>query len=294
MERRKLPGFTKRAPVVNGIFYPDNREVLIRQLKSWGLKEGSTGYWKQSLETRFPAASAILAPHGAWDLSGSVAGTAFAEIQKDPSTIIDRVLLLGTIHNRTEEGIYLSESAFFETPLGDLPVDGKLNEELASCSPNIKIYDIPHLSEHSLEVLLPMVKYCFPSARIVPLLMAGSKSSLISCLAKTLGLVLEKYMEKSLFVISSNVSCNPDPVLALSLAQEFCSLVTDRDVRNYLGRLAAGHISACGGALVGALFESGLLGSKLFSALCPLTQAREENGETVYYCAFNAQLSEYT
>ncbi|MDR1903650.1 MAG: AmmeMemoRadiSam system protein B [Treponema sp.] len=53
-----------------------------------------------------------------------------------------------------------------------------------------------HLTEHSLEVLLPLVKCCFPSAEIVPVLMGGSRQSLISVLARTLNLVLETRMKR--------------------------------------------------------------------------------------------------
>ena len=293
MERNKLPGYARRPPVANGIFYPENREGLIKQLKSWGLKPGAATLnvpgWSGGAEER---RLAILAPHGAWELTGKLAGCAFAALQEDPALTIDRVLLLGTTHDTTEEGIYLTESAFFETPLGDLWVDGKINRELAFCSSHIKIFDIPHLSEHALEVLLPMVKYCFPSAKIVPVLMAGKKPALISGLARAMGIVLEKYSEKSLFVVSSNVSCSHDPALALAMAREFCGHIEDMDARNFLACLEAGRISACGGALVASLLESGLICGRPFSALCPLAQAAGENGNTFYYGAFSTRRTE--
>ena len=293
MDRSRLPGFASRPPVVNGIFYPEKREVLIRQLESWGLKEGAfslnTSRWSGGMVEK---RQAILAPHGAWELTGKLAGCAFAALQEDPALAIDRVLLLGTTHNSAEEGIYLSESAFFETPLGDLWVDEKINRELAFCSSQIKIYDIPHLSEHALEVLLPMVKYCFPSAKIVPVLMSGKKPDLISGLARALGIVLEKYSEKSLFVVSSNVSCSHDPALAHDMALEFCGHIEDMDTRNFLSCLEAGRISACGGALVASLLESGLFCSRPFSALCPLAQAAGENGNTFFYGAFSTRRTE--
>ena len=292
MESIRLTGLAKRAPVVNGIFYPENREVLVRQLDSWGLKEGVFSLTGYEHSGGAKGGQAILAPHAAWELTGRLAGCAFAALQEDPALTIDRVLLLGTTHNSAEEGIYLSESAFFETPLGDLWVDQKINRELAFCSSHIKIYDIPHLLEHALEVLLPMVKYCYPSAKIVPVLMSGKKPALISCLAKALWIVLEKYAEKSLFVVSSNVSCNNDPALALAMAREFCSHIADMDARNFLACLEAGRISACGGALVASLLESGLMRGRHFSALCPLAQAAGENGNTFYYGAFNARRTE--
>ena len=287
MERAKNHAARKRSPVVNGIFYPESPEALRGRLLSWGLKKGencsSTG------------GQAILAPHGAWELTGSIAASAFAAVQSKgektgqrPSLRppISKIVLLGKSHQSGEEGIYLSESASFETPLGDLQVDRKLTRQLASCSTLIRVNDIPHLSEHSLEVLLPMVKYCFPEAGIIPILMSGGRQLLISTLARALRIALEDYMEESLVIISSNVSQNPDPALALSMADEFSSLLAKMDARAFVGGLSSGRINASGGALAGALLESGLLEGGSFSALCPLAQGKGEQGETIFYGAF--------
>ena len=262
--------------MVNGIFYPENPEALASRLASWGLKEDSAASGGQ----------AIFVPHGAWDLTGSIAAQAFAAVQKNNRKPgFKRVLLLGAYHNPNEEGIYLSESASF---VPGLRVDQKLNRRLTSCSTLIRINDIPHLLEHSLEVLLPLVKYCFPEVKIVPILMSGGRPALISGLARALRISFEECMEESLIVISSTVSQNPDPAAALSMADEFRSILEAMDTRAYLSCLAAGRISACGGALLGALLESGLLEGKQFSSLCPLAQSMEENGETVCYGAFGA------
>ena len=282
MERRERSGVKRRASVVNGIFYPENREALTERLFSWGLKEGSAG-------TSVGGGQVILAPHGAWNLTGSIAASAFSAAQnlkERSSRPVNRVLLLGTHHHFAEDGIYLSESASFETPLGNIQVDQKLNRKLASCSTTIKINDIPHLSEHSLEVLLPMVKYCFPEAKIVPILMGNGSQALISGLGGALKIVLDEHMEESLIVISSNVSQSSDPDLAESMADEFRSLLENMDTRAYLASFESGGISACGGALVGSLLESGLFDGKSFSALSPFSCSPGENNETVYYGAF--------
>ena len=280
MSGTKKGGIRRRSPVVSGIFYPESPGALYNTLVSWGLKEG-----------RGRGGQVIIAPHGAWDFSGNIAGKAFAAVQKkSPKTgsCLSRVFLLGKCHQPAEEGIYLSDSAAFETPLGDLYVDHVMNRKLASCSTLIRINDIPHLGEHSLEVLLPPLKFCFPEAAIVPIVMSGTRPLLVSGLSRALRIVLEKYMEESLVIISSNVSRSPDPALALSMAEDFRSLLESMDSPSFLARLSAGRISASGGALVGALLESGLLDGRRFSALCPMASCTGENSETVYYGAFGA------
>ena len=280
MGLKRAAELRKRSSVVNGIFYPESPETLTDMLAAWGLTTGSAN-----------GGQVIFAPHGAWDLTGSIAASAFAAVQKQNGQAgksIRRVLLLGSCHDSSEEGIFLSESASFEPPQGELQVDQKFNRRLASCSTLIRINDIPHLCEHSLEVLLPLVKHCFPEAKIVPILMSGRRPLLISCLAKALRIILEKHMEESLIVVSSTVSRNSDPDIALSMADEFRSLLEAMDTKAYLSSLAVSRISACGAAVLGALLESGLLDGKHFSSLCPLVQSMGENGETVYHGAFAA------
>jgi len=291
MVKSRHSGVRRRYPVVNGIFYPDCQESIIAALASWGLRDVSiNGRGSSGL-------MAIIAPHAAWDISGTVAGAAFAAAQYERAAAvpaargnsvrnISRVVLLGPCHASVEEGIYLSESVSFHTPLGELPVDQRLNREMASCSTFIRINDIPHLSEHCLEVLLPLVKYCFGGIRIVPILVSGARPAIISCLARALRITLEKYINECLIVISSNVSWNSNAALAMSMAGEFQSLLESMDAEAFLAALAAGRVSACGGAPVGALLESGLLDGSHFSAVGPLVRGIEEQEETVYYGAF--------
>ena len=87
-------GIPRRSPVVNGIFYPNNPEILVSKLASYGLQK-----------TFCPGGQAILAPHAAWDLTGGIAALAFSGLQEKKETSgqnINRVLLLGTCHNSDE------------------------------------------------------------------------------------------------------------------------------------------------------------------------------------------------
>ena len=275
----KGSGLKKRPSIVNGIFYPETKGEITDMLISWGLKPGAAS-----------GGQIILAPHGKWDQTGSVAASAFKSLQQKPyDKSFKRMLLLGVDHNYTEEGIYLFESYSFETPQGDIEVDQSFNQILTSCSTLIQINDTPHLLEYSLEVLLPFVKHCFPEVKIIPVLMRGKRPMLISCLAKALRVTFENHMEESIILVSSNVSRSSDASRALSMAEEFSSILEAMDTHSFLTRFAAGNITACGAAILGALLESGLLDGKSFQPTCPMVECREESGETVYHGAFVAR-----
>jgi len=267
-----------RSPIVDGLFYPEDTTGVLSYMQSIGLKRGKGGL-----------ARAIIAPHGAWDISGSLAGAAFASAggrtgRESPS----RVVLMGPIHDKREQGIFLTNSHSFQTPLGDIPVDEEASGWLASYSPLFEIDDIPHLHEHSIEVLLPFVKYCFPHASIVPVLMGRPHVQYTSVLANALRAVFEPVMENTLLVISLNLTSHSSEAAALNMAGEFVRLFREGKHGELCAALQDGRIANCGGALVAALLLSGLMNtSHPRVASDSLLSARTEQDKTVYYGAFS-------
>jgi AmmeMemoRadiSam system protein B len=197
---------------------------------------------------------------------------------------VSTVVILGTIHHAAAPGIYFSDSSFFTTPLGRLRVNQDICESLASCSTLFEINDIPHLQETSVETLLPMVKRCFPAATIVPILMKGAQPRLISALARALRVIMEPVMATTLLVVSSNVSVHADEQAAREGAETCVRLLVEQKTPSFLAGLYDGRISSCGGALIAALLESGLVADKsAYLTSSPLTSARGERGDTSYY-----------
>jgi AmmeMemoRadiSam system protein B len=211
------------------------------------------------------SASAIIAPHGAWDLSGAVAAAAFSAAAGRVSgraDAISRVVILGNIHRIEKPGVFFSESHFFETPLGKLPVDLRICEALRSCSTLFELNDIPHLQETSVEVLLPLAQFCFPRAAIVPILMGGRQPRLISALARALRIILEPIMANTLLAVSANIAIHGDERTARRGAETCIRLLEENRGDEFIAGVYDGRISSCGGALIASLLESGLMDGK--------------------------------
>ncbi|MDR1173962.1 MAG: AmmeMemoRadiSam system protein B [Treponema sp.] len=274
-----------RFPIVANLFYPDDAAEVAARLYAYGLEKGKGG-----------RAKAIIAPHGSWDISGMIAAGAFitAAGRTEGPDRVERVLMLGPIHGETEKGIFLSESDYFSTPLGSLAVDHLYSANLAALSPFFVVDDIPHLKEHSLEVLLPLVKYCFPQALIIPILLGGLGSEYISILADALGKVFGPLMNNTLCIVSCNLSVNPDPSLARIQAEEALKLLLNKDPRQFGTALSLKKVSSCGSALAASLLESGLV-KDLEAKTCaapfngPMLSARGEENTVVYYGAISYQ-----
>jgi AmmeMemoRadiSam system protein B len=267
-----------RSPMVDGLFYPEEKAAALAYMRSIGLQKGKGGL-----------AQAIIAPHGAWEISGSLAGAAFASAagrtgRRSPS----RVVIMGPIHDNREKGLFLSDSHSFQTPLGEIPVDQQATEWLETYSSHFEEDDIPHLHEHSIEVLLPFVKFFFPHVPIVPVLMGGAREKYITTLAHALRAVFEPVMDETLFVLSFNLAVHSAEAAALDMAGECIKLFNEGRYDELSSSLKNGRIASCGGALVAALLQSGLLDeTRPALASESLLSAQGDRDKTVYYGAFS-------
>ncbi|MDR0442875.1 MAG: AmmeMemoRadiSam system protein B [Treponema sp.] len=263
-----------RCPVVAGMFYPDEKPETLEYIRAFGLERNKGGY-----------ARAIIAPHGAWGFSGALVSDAFSAAAGRNGDV-SRVIIMGPIHDKREKGLFLSNSHSFHTPLGNIPVDEEITEELEFYGNYFEINDIPHLGEHSIEIILPFVKYCFPGASIVPILMGQPRAEYISDLAQALKTVITPVLNETLFVVSCNLSSDNDEVRAKYLARECLRLFSEKDPSALACAILDGRINACGGALVASLFESGLLDGMYshFSTENMVSAVGVENN-TVFYGA---------
>ena len=256
----------RRSPTLAGIFYPEDPKAAEAVLRAF--ESGS----RQLRPPTGDAALALIVPHAGWDLSGRVTSDAFAAAS---GRKVSTVVIVGPIHENSlhgsalhkrslqrseEEGLFLSESEYFETPIGDLPVDRELCGELESCGTFFFINDSPHLAEHSIEILLPFVKRTFPSAAIVPVLVGGNRAPIVTTLARGLDLVFGPIADSTLFVVSTNLCAKIAAQTANEHADRFAACLSAGEPELILDGLANGTISACGAAGCAALLETVFLG----------------------------------
>jgi AmmeMemoRadiSam system protein B len=276
---RKNPGGEKiRSMIAAGLFYPEDPAQAETELVSLGMQSAGSG-----------RAAAIFVPHCAWSISGRPTAQAFLRCPREGEGL-SQIVLLGTIHYKKLKGVFISESDCFETPLGNIPVSRKLCGDIASCSTLFEINDIPHLQEHTHGVLLPFIKYRFPRTPLVPVLMGGNDSQLVSALARALRVIFEPVLERTLFIVPTCLSMHQEQDEAEKQAQLFLSLLTEKGGRELIKAQAQGTISACGAPLTAALLESGLFGGhKAVLASDSLLCTRELSGEFVYYAGLSLE-----
>ncbi|KAK2388883.1 hypothetical protein QL285_062520 [Trifolium repens] len=123
--------------------------ILSEELEGW---LNSCGLTKSS-DVR-----GVIAPHAGYSYSGRAAAYAFGNI--DPSNI-KRVFLLGPSHHYYTPKCALSTATVYKTPIGDLPIDLEVNEQLKATG-KFETMDIRvDEAEHSMEMHLPYLARVF-------------------------------------------------------------------------------------------------------------------------------------
>ncbi len=147
---------------VAGQFYPGEPSHLEQLLE---------GFFRKAADGR--DARGIVSPHAGYVYSGKTAARAFSAI--DPS-FDGTFMVLGPSHR----GFLTCASAVpWETPLGILETDTAFVDRL-----EVEVDELSHRDEHSLEVQMPFIKYRFPRARVVPVMMGAQDPASAAHLAE--------------------------------------------------------------------------------------------------------------
>lgn len=218
-----------KRPAVAGLFYPADSTELQTQV---------TTFLEQATAHSNAPPKAIIAPHAGYIYSGPIAGSAYAQLLEQRSTI-QRVVLLAPAHRVAFNGIARSSAIAFETPLGEIPVDTGQLERIRELT---VLNDLAFEEEHSIEVQLPFLQEALEAFSLVPLLVGQAE-------AEAVAVVLEQLWggTETLIVISSDLSHYLDYTTAKQV---------DAATSQAIERLAPerlNHESACGRIPVGGL-----------------------------------------
>lgn len=254
-----------RPPAVADAFYPGNPSVLTATVDQLLAAAAS------------PSAAppkALIVPHAGYIYSGSTAALAYAALQPLRQQI-KRVVLLGPTHRVAVNGLAVSESGAFATPLGDIPLDLDAIAQLRDL-PQIVFSDRVHAQEHSLEVHLPFLQRVLDDFKLVPLAVGEASPQAVAE-------VLERLWggPETLIVISSDLS----HFLNYSAAQQ-----VDRNTCQHILQLDA-HIrpeQACGAFPVnGLLLAAGQRGlTPQLIHLCNSGDTAGDKNRVVGYASF--------
>ena len=192
---------TVRQPAVAGQFYPETAARLQGAIEA---------FLHDAVPPRPERPIAILVPHAGYIYSGQIAADAFRQAGAHH---YDTVVIIGTNHTDPEfTRVAIHPGAAFRTPLGTVPIDDGLRNELirqdGDCVADARV----HAHEHSVEVQVPFVRYLFPAAKIVPVVIGRPEVGLCTRFGRALARAAKD--RQILIVASSDLSHYPSAVNA--------------------------------------------------------------------------------
>ncbi len=252
---------TVRKPVVAGQFYTGNPAALRAEVKRY-LDEANPPPVEGEIV-------AIVSPHAGYMYSGHVAGHGFSMVR---GKRFDIVVIISPCHVEYFGYSSIFPGKAYETPLGEVPVDGELSEAIAGGSDLVRLDGKGHVSmpgrrgEHALEVQLPFLQVALGDFKIVPIVMGDQSDANIAALGKAIGAALKD--RKALIVASTDLSHFHDGSTAEKLDRVFIEKLESFDPDELTGALAKKTTEACGGGpTAAAMIAAAELGAKTCTVL---------------------------
>jgi AmmeMemoRadiSam system protein B len=136
-------------------------------------------YFDQTEDPELDAVpSAIVAPHLDYQRGWPNYAAAYCSLRQTSPP--DRVVVLGTNHFGIGDGVVLTEFGF-QSPLGKCAPDSRVVEQIVGKLGRPAIVDqLDHLGEHSVQLHLPWLQYCFGNVPVVAALVPDPFSTLIA------------------------------------------------------------------------------------------------------------------
>lgn len=230
-----IPGNT-RFPAVAGSFYPADSLVLQSSVQSYLDNAGKKVCNSKPL--------AMIVPHAGYIYSGPIAANGYSQLIPFAGQI-SRVVLLGPSHRVPFSGIASCSHDYFQTPLGDIPLDREVIAQLNQL-PFVQENDQAHHQEHSLEVQLPFLQSILPDFKLVPLVIGQAEDRQVEQVLESLW-----HTHDTLFLLSSDLSHYLDYETAQDCDRTTCQAIEDLNPQIIDYEQACGR-SAIAGMLLSA------------------------------------------
>ena len=219
-----------RHPAVAGQFYPDQQEKLLASLNTY----------LHPTAKPVPARGCVV-PHAGYMYSGHVAGAVYARVR-----IPARCLVLCPNHTGMGTPLSIMSRGAWETPLGSVPIDAELAEELMRRFPLLSEDSAAHRTEHAIEVQLPFLQVLRKDLRFVPIAIGTRQFDVLETLGQAIGEVLSASHEPILVVASSDMNhYESDPVTRVK-DQKAIEPILALDARGLYEAVIGEKISMCG------------------------------------------------
>jgi hypothetical protein len=144
---------------------------------------------------------ALVVPHAGYMYSGGVAAWSYKLLLNNR---FDRVLILAPSHRTSFRGASIYNLGGYRTPLGIVPLDHELIDDLYKNTALIRYNPQADLMEHSLEIQLPFLQIVLDTFSLTPVIMGAQHYDFCAQLADAIEAVCKG--RRVLIIASSDLS----------------------------------------------------------------------------------------
>ena len=207
----------------------------------------------------------LVAPHAGYMYSGQVAAFAYAQLRREA---FDKVVIISPVHRIYPGRFAVTDKAYYETPLGTVPVDVDL---VAALGRRIALNRVAQDMEHSLEIQLPFLQHVLGSFSLTPIMMGEqdweSAAELGDAIAKAIAEApptgASQPRKNPLLVASTDLSHFHPYDQAVRLDQAVLERIAAYDPQGLATALATHKAEACGaGPVMAVMVAAEQLGAR--------------------------------
>ena len=231
-----------RVPAVAGLFYPNNSTELSEQINILLELNKPTKKYNNIL--------GIIVPHAGYIYSGKSAAFAYNALKENID--FETAIIISPSHQEYFKGISIYDGSAYQTPLGDVPINKELAEDIVKRSKTISFSNKGHKKEHALEVQLPFLQTIKNDFNIVPIVIGDQSAEFIQDLSNVLSQI---YDGRIILIISSDLSHFHSKKKASELDKIIVDRINNMEYPELYNDLANNKCEACGGGGIVALLE---------------------------------------
>jgi AmmeMemoRadiSam system protein B/AmmeMemoRadiSam system protein A len=240
-----------RNPYAAGRYYPGSatelREMVEMFVDEQAPKEDAVG---------------ALVPHAGYPYSGAVAGAVVSRLKFKETFVI-----MGPSHSGLGKPFSVMAEGTWRTPLGDVPIDSELAQQIIFASEYAEADEAAHLQEHAVEVQLPFLQYFQPDIRIVPIILAHAPASAYQEVGRGIARAMQELKREAVIIASGDMTHYEPQDVAEKKDRAAIEAMLALDADELTRRYEALHISMCAHgpvvALIAAAKELGASGAEL-------------------------------
>lgn len=258
---------------VAGQFYEASKDGLVNQIENCFMNEYGPGYLPK-IKKPSKQLIGVIVPHAGYPFSGAIASNSYKEIAENG--LADVFIILGTNHRGIGSGVALYPGDYWETPLGKIPVDKKIVENLAGGI--IDLDETAHsYPENSIEVQLPFLQFLDKETAFSIATIALSMQDFDTSreIGEKIAKVIRSENRRIMIIASSDFShegfaygkTTPNGIKPNEFAKKQDTLAIDKilkmDPEGLIKTVYDNNISMCGyGPVAAILYASNLLGGQ--------------------------------